>query len=76
VQLTRVQGFGSCTGAFIVFYQTGFIQWHYAFAMALGSILGSQLGLLVLPHMPIKIAKLLLPVIISLLIIQMLWKII
>ncbi|WP_249660767.1 sulfite exporter TauE/SafE family protein [Lysinibacillus fusiformis] len=76
VQLTRVLLFGSCTGAFIVFYQTGFIQWHYAIAMALGSILGSQLGLLVLPHMPIKIAKLLLPVIISLLIIQMLWKII
>ncbi|MCK1989710.1 sulfite exporter TauE/SafE family protein [Lysinibacillus fusiformis] len=76
VQFTRALLFGSCTGAFIVFYQTGFIQWHYAIAMALGSILGSQLGLLVLPHIPIKIAKLLLPVIISLLIIQMLWKII
>ncbi|MED4889544.1 sulfite exporter TauE/SafE family protein [Lysinibacillus sp. FSL R7-0073] len=76
VQLTRVLLFGSCTGAFIGFYQTGFIQWHYAIAMALGSIIGSQLGLLVLPHIPIKVAKLLLTVIISLLIIQMLWKII
>ncbi|UZM99341.1 sulfite exporter TauE/SafE family protein [Lysinibacillus sp. MHQ-1] len=68
--------FGSCTGAFIVFYQTGFIQWHYAIAMALGSIIGSQLGLLVLPHIPIKVAKRLLTVIISMLIIQMVWEII
>ncbi|WP_291754165.1 sulfite exporter TauE/SafE family protein [Lysinibacillus sp. UBA5990] len=76
VQLTRVLLFGSCTGAFIVFYQTGFIQWHFAIAIALGSIIGSQLGLLVLPHISVKVAKLLLTVIIPLLIIQMLWKII
>ncbi|QIC47638.1 sulfite exporter TauE/SafE family protein [Lysinibacillus sphaericus] len=76
VQLTRALLFRSCTGAFIVFYQTGFIQWHYAIAMALGSIIGSQLGLLVLPHIPIKVAKRLLTVIISMLIIQMVWEII
>jgi len=75
VQLTRVLIFGSCTGAFVVFYQTGFIQWRYAIAMALGSIIGSQLGLLVLPRIPLKVAKLLLTVIISLLIIQMVLKI-
>jgi hypothetical protein len=74
VQLTRVLIFGSCTGAFIVFYQTGFIQWHYA--MAIGSIIGSQLGLLILPKIPIKAAKILLIIIISLLLIQVAIKII
>lgn len=76
VQLTRVLIFGSCTGAFLVFYQTGFIQWEYAIAMAIGSIIGSQLGLLVLPKIPIKAAKILLIVIISLLLIQVAIKII
>ncbi|MGE7942095.1 sulfite exporter TauE/SafE family protein [Lysinibacillus xylanilyticus] len=76
VQLTRVLIFGSCTGAFLVFYQTGFIQWEYAIAMAVGSIIGSQLGLLVLPKIPIKAAKILLIVIISLLLIQVAIKII
>jgi len=76
VQLTRVLIFGSCTGAFIVFYQTGFIQWHYAIAMAIGSIIGSQLGLFILPKVPIKTAKILLIIIISLLLIQVAIKII
>ncbi|KMY33841.1 sulfite exporter tauE/safE [Lysinibacillus xylanilyticus] len=76
VQLTRVLIFGSCTGAFIVFYQTGFIQWPYAIAMAIGSIIGSQLGLLILPKIPINAAKILLIIIISLLLIQVAIKII
>jgi len=75
VQLTRVLLFGSCTGAFLVFYQSGFIQWKYAIAMAVGSIIGSQLGLLVLPKIPIKAAKILLTLIISLLLIQVIVKI-
>jgi len=75
VQLTRVLLFGSCTGAFLVFYQTGFIQWKYAIAMAVGSIIGSQLGLLVLPKILIKATKILLTLIISLLLIQVIVKI-
>jgi len=74
VQLTRVLIFGSCTGAFLVFYQTGFIQWHYAIAMAVGSIIGSQLGLIVLPKVPLKIAKRLLIAIMLLLLIQVIIK--
>ncbi|MCM3737897.1 sulfite exporter TauE/SafE family protein [Bacillus cytotoxicus] len=76
VQLTRVLIFGSCAGAFIIFYQTGFLQWPYAIAMAFGSIIGSQIGLLVLPRVPLKIAKLLLITIMCFLIIQMVFKII
>lgn len=75
VQLTRVLLFGSCTGAFLVFYQTGFIQWKYAIAMAVGFIIGSQLGLLVLPKIPMKAARILLTLIISLLLIQVIVKI-
>ncbi|WP_155593329.1 sulfite exporter TauE/SafE family protein [Lysinibacillus cavernae] len=74
VQLTRVLIFGSCTGAFAIFYQSGFIQWRYAIAMAIGSIIGSQLGLLVLPHIPFKVAKILLIIIISFLIVQVALK--
>ncbi|MGX1902760.1 sulfite exporter TauE/SafE family protein [Thermolongibacillus altinsuensis] len=74
VQLTRVFIFGSCLGAFIVYYQTGFVQWHYAIAMAIGSALGSQIGLLALPRIPLRVAQLMLVSIIVLLIGEMLYK--
>ncbi|WP_416826613.1 sulfite exporter TauE/SafE family protein [Ectobacillus polymachus] len=73
VQLTRVLIFGSCCGAFIVFYQTGFVQWNYAIAMAVGSAIGSQIGLLALPRVPLRVAKSLLITIIFLLIGQVVW---
>jgi uncharacterized protein len=57
IQLTRVLIPGSCLGAFIVFYQTGFVQWHYAIAMAISSAVGSQIGLLALPKVPLEFAK-------------------
>jgi len=74
VQMTRVLILGSCTGGFIVFYQTGFINWSYAISMGIGSIIGSQIGLLCLPHIPQKIAQRLLLSIILLLIGQMFYK--
>ena len=74
VQMTRVLILGSCTGGFIVFYQTGFINWSYAISMGIGSIIGSQIGLLCLPKIPQKIAKRLLLAIILLLIGQMFYK--
>jgi uncharacterized protein len=76
VQLTRVFIFGSCLGAFIVYYQTGFVEWHYALAMAIGSAVGSQIGLLALPRIPLRVAKSMLISILFLLIGQMLYKII
>lgn len=75
VQLTRVLIFGSCCGAFIVFYQTGFVQWNYAIAMAIGSAIGSQIGLMALPRVPLKVAKFLLISILFLLIGQVVFKI-
>lgn len=76
VQLTRVLIFGSCTGAFIIFYQTGFLQWPYAIVMAFGSIIGSQIGLFVVPKVPLKLARSLLITIMCFLITQMVYKII
>jgi uncharacterized protein len=75
VQLTRVLIFGSAFGAFIVFYLTGFVQWPYAIALAIGSTLGSQIGLVALPHIPLKLAKSLLVTILVLLIGEMVYKI-
>jgi uncharacterized protein len=76
VQLTRVFIFGSCFGAFIVYYRTGFVEWHYAIAMAIGSALGSQIGLLALPRIPLRVAKSMLVSILFLLIGQMIYKLI
>lgn len=76
VQMTRVLIFGSCAGGFMIFYQTGFLQWSNAIAMATGSIIGSQIGLLVLPKVPLKLAKALLISIMCLLIIQMVFKVV
>jgi uncharacterized protein len=76
VQLTRVLILGSAIGAFIVFYLTGFVQWQYAIALAIGSTVGSQIGLIALPHIPLKLAKSLLITIILLLIGEMVYKIV
>ncbi|WP_246942900.1 sulfite exporter TauE/SafE family protein [Bacillus pinisoli] len=73
-QLSRVLNFGSCVGAFIVFYQTGYINWNYAIALAIGSALGTQLGLVALPKVPLKIARTLLISIIFMLIGQVVVK--
>lgn len=67
-QLSRVMNFGSCAGAFILFYQTGFVEWHYAIALAIGSALGTQFGLAALPKIPLRLARTLLITIIFMLI--------
>jgi uncharacterized membrane protein YfcA len=67
-QLSRVLNFGSCAGAFIIFYQTGYVNWHYAIALAIGSSLGTQIGLVALPKIPLKLARTLLITIIFMLI--------
>ncbi|MGJ8599288.1 MULTISPECIES: sulfite exporter TauE/SafE family protein [Shouchella] len=76
VQLTRVLILGSCVGGFLVFYQTGFFQWPYAVALAIGSTVGSQVGLLVLPKVPMKLAKGLLLTVTCLLILSIVYKLV
>jgi uncharacterized membrane protein YfcA len=74
VQFTRVLILGSCLGAFLIFYQTGYFQWRYAIPLALGSIIGTELALKVLPSIPKKWARKLVHIIIFLLIIQVSFK--
>lgn len=69
-KLTRTVNFGSCAGAFILFYATGFVNWMYAIPIATGSIIGSQIGIQLLPRVPKKTVRVLLPIIFSLLILQ------
>ncbi|ATP38861.1 sulfite transporter TauE/SafE [Solibacillus sp. R5-41] len=75
-QMSRVLNFGSCLGAFIVFYQTGFLQWDYAIALATGSIIGTQIALLIVAKIPLRFAKWLLTIILVLLIGQVALEII
>jgi uncharacterized protein len=73
-QLSRVLNFGSCAGAFIIYYQTGYVQWHYAIALAIGSSIGTQIGMYALPKVPMRLAKSLLISIICLLIGQVVYR--
>ncbi len=75
-QTTRMLILGSCLGGFLVFCQTGFLNWSYAIPLAIGSIAGSQLGLLVLPRIPLAVVRKMLIGVIILLMLQVSWKII
>lgn len=72
--MSRVLNFGSCLGAFIIFYQTGFLQWDYAIALATGSIIGTQLALKIVSKIPLQFAKWLLTTILILLVGQVTWQ--
>jgi uncharacterized protein len=76
VQLTRVLILGSCLGAFLIFYHTGYFQWKYAIPLALGSIIGTELALKVLPSIPKNWARKLINIIIFLLIVQVSFKLV
>ncbi|MCS1384828.1 sulfite exporter TauE/SafE family protein [Lysinibacillus sphaericus] len=73
-QMSRVLNFGSCFGAFIIFYQTGYLQWDYAIALGTGSIIGTQVALKIVSKIPLKIAKGLVTTILILLIVQVAWQ--
>jgi hypothetical protein len=57
VQLTRVLIFGSNLGGFLVFFSKGFVDWNFAIPLGVGCMIGSQLGLLALPRVPLKVAR-------------------
>ncbi|MBH8599257.1 MULTISPECIES: sulfite exporter TauE/SafE family protein [unclassified Thermoactinomyces] len=76
VQLTRVLILGSCLGAFMIFYHTGYFQWKYAIPLALGSVIGTELALKVLPRIPGEWARKLINIIIFLLIMEVGFKLI
>ncbi|WDV04906.1 MULTISPECIES: sulfite exporter TauE/SafE family protein [Lysinibacillus] len=70
VELTRIISFSSCTGAFLFYYFTGIVNWGIAIPVSMGSIVGSFLGLKIIPYIKIKWVQLILPIIFFLLIVQ------
>lgn len=75
VHLTRTLIVGSNAGALLIYLNNGFLNWNQAIPLGLGSIVGAQLGFLVLPKISQKAAKVILMVITILLIIQIIIKI-
>ncbi len=70
VELARIISFSSCTGAFLFYYFTGIVNWGIAIPVSMGSIVGSFLGLKIIPYIKIKWVQLILPIIFFLLIVQ------
>lgn len=73
VQLTRFMMFASCMGAFTFYYFYGIVNWGIAIPVAIGSIVGSHLGLKIVPYVKGKWLQMLLPVIFFILIVQVVW---
>jgi len=65
-----------CLGAFGIFLQHGFINWHYAIPLSIGGIIGAQAGFLALPYVPQRAVRVGLAVVSLLLIIQTFFKVI
>jgi len=70
VELTRIITFSSCTGAFLFYYSTGIVNWGIAIPVSIGSIVGSFLGLKIIPFIKTRWIQILLPIIFFLLIVQ------
>lgn len=75
VQYARALILGSSVGAFLVFVQTSYFDWRYAIAMAIGSMIGSQIGVYLLPCIPLRLAKFLLTSILLIIIAEVTMKI-
>jgi len=70
VELTRMITFSSCAGAFFFYYFTDIVNWGIAIPVSIGSIIGSFLGLKIIPYIKTRWIQILLPIIFFLLIVQ------
>lgn len=70
VEFSRIIIFSSCFGAFWFYLWLGLMDWGVAIPIAIGSIIGSHLGLKLLPLMKMKWLQIILPIIFALLILQ------
>jgi len=70
VEMTRFVMFASCISAFIFYYFSGVFNWGIAIPVTLGCIVGSHIGLKIVPYLKSKWIQLLLPVIFLILISQ------
>lgn len=69
-EMTRFLMFASCTTAFLFYLFYGIVNWGVAVPVAVGSIVGSHIGLKIIPYLKGKWVEILLPIIFFLLIIQ------
>ena len=70
VELTRFMMFASCMGAFTFYFFYGIVHWDIAIPVTVGSIIGSHMGLKVVPYIKGKWIQALLPIIFFVLIVQ------
>lgn len=69
-EMTRFVTFSSCISAFIFYFFYGIVNWGIAIPITVGSIIGSHIGLKIVPYIKGRWVQILLPAIFLLLIIQ------
>ncbi|WP_246027679.1 sulfite exporter TauE/SafE family protein [Lysinibacillus antri] len=69
-EMTRFMMFASCMSAFLFYFFYGIVDWGIAIPVTVGSIVGSHIGLKIVPYLKGKWLQILLPSIFFLLIIQ------
>lgn len=69
-EMTRFVMFASCMSAFLFYFLYGIVDWGIAIPVTVGSIVGSHIGLKIVPYLKGKWIQLLLPIIFLLLIVQ------
>ncbi|WP_416825498.1 sulfite exporter TauE/SafE family protein [Ectobacillus polymachus] len=70
VEFSRIVIFSSCFGAFLWYFFHGIINWGVAIPITIGSIIGSHLGIKLIPKIPMKWVRVVLPIIFIALIFQ------
>ena len=73
-EMTRFVMFASCATAFAFYYVSGVVAWHVAIPVAAGSIIGSQIGLRLIPYLKGALIQKLFPVVVLVLIMQVIWR--
>lgn len=69
-EMTRFVMFASCMSAFLFYFIYGIVDWGIAIPVTIGSIVGAQIGLKIVPYLKGKWIQVLLPIIFILLIVQ------
>lgn len=69
-EMTRFMMFASCMSAFLFYFFYGIVNWSIVIPVTAGSIVGSHIGLKIVPYLKGKWIRLLLPIISFLLIVQ------
>lgn len=69
-EMTRFMMFASCISAFLFYFFYGIVDWGFAIPVTVGSIVGSHIGLKIIPFLKGKWIQFLLPTIFLLLIVQ------